>query len=249
MSMYPNQTGTSMVFEYNTEKVTNYLQSAINNVSTLKGIHAHVASWDLASTKFVPFMVILSGPVFQGDKKDQVVAQSGMSDVEMFKKLYPDEDDQSVGAERIQLVDDLFKLIYRYGFNNNIAIDRDRNSYIDLINNQAFINKLGIKKDAAYKLARVFRGPREIKADNGRAAMIFFNPVYVLRDMARDDMGISEKEMDAYTVALVDMKKNSNYRYSYLLSVEQGTLFYDQKIERGTNEFDRATSLFMGQKF
>lgn len=249
--MYTNQVGSSMVFEYNTEKVTNYLQSAINSIPSLKGIRIVVGAWDKASTKFVPFIVTLNGAnVFQNNKKGDIVAQSGLSDYEMFKKLYPNDDEAGSGGNKTKLNDDLFKLIYRYGFNNRIALERDPNSYIDLIHNAEFKQALNIKRDSAFLLDRVFKGPRELKDDSGKSAVVFLNPVYVLRDMARDDMGVGENDMNAYNVALVGIKKNSEYNYSYLMSVETGTMFYGQKIERGSNELDRATSkLFMGQKF
>ena len=252
--MFNNQVGSSTVFEYSTEKVAHYLQGNLSKVNGCSGVKISVGSWDRFSQKFVPFICILNGASLEGSGKNDEndengVSQSGLSDYEMFRQLYPHEEDNDSGSGYVRLKDSVFKYIFRFTFNNKAALERDPNSYIDLIHNVEFKQALNIKREDAFKLNKVFKGPREIKDDRGKSAVVFLNPVYVLRDMARDDMGIKEDEMKKYNVAIIGMKKNGNYSYSYLLSVEEGTLFYGQKVERGQSEFDRAANkLFMGQR-
>ena len=247
--MFTNQIGSSKVFEYTTEKVAHYLQGNLDKIKDCPGVKVTVGSWDKSSEKFVPFMCILHGAAIESKGKDgdNTDYQSGLTDYEMYKKLYPDSGDDSTGASFVKLKKPIFNYFYHLTFNNKAALERDPDSYIDLIHNTEFKQALEIKNNDAYKLAKAIRGPREI--DVGRTATLFLNPVYVLRDMARDDMGISDNEMNKYTVTLIGMKKNGNFSYSYLFAVEEGTLFYGQKVERGQSEFDRAgNKLFMGQR-
>lgn len=248
--MFTNQVGSSKVFEYTTEKVAHYLQGNLSKLKDCPGVKISVGSWDKFSQKFVPFICVLNGAAIEGNgkKNEKPANQSGLSDYEMYRKIYPDDEDNRSRSSFVWLKDDVFYYLHPFEFNNTVALERDPNSYIDFINNAEFKQALNIKRDDAFKLNKVTKSPKGVNDETGRSAVMFLNPAYVLRDMARDDMGIKEDEMKNYNVAIIGMKKNGNYSYSYLLSVEEGTMFYGQKIERGQSEIDRvANKLFMGQ--